>query len=209
MEVRFAEDDEHLFRIDQVKTAHYNGKTLILCATARNVYSDDLDTPVTLGIVVPIVALWENADDLADFYRPDWQEHSVYMPHRQLTTQCKLPDNSYRELSVERFPEDRPGNYIDGFSKYELERVITEQGIKLKLLEIPTSFTGKRFSRHKQVVFVHDKPDWRGNSFLEVRLKSIFTSANNAWYDYAWAFIKDTLSFPFQIVMWAEFAGGR
>ncbi len=149
MEVMFTDEDEHLFRIDHIKAAHYNNTTLILCAQARNADPDELDTPAMLGIVVPIQALWENADDLEDFYRPDWLAYSVYMPHRQLLTHCNLPDNSYREITIQRFPNAKPGKFIDGFSKYELEGAISELGVGIQLLEIPTSFTGKRFSKHK------------------------------------------------------------
>jgi len=209
MEVRFADEEEHLFRIDHVKTAHYNDQSLIICAEIRNAFSDELGTPAILGIVVPIHSLWKNADHLDDFYRPDWLKYSVYMPHRQLVQHCDLPDDSYIKITIQRFPQTKPGDYIDGFSQYELERHIAQQDGRIQLFEIPNSFTGERFSKHKQVVFVNDKEDWRGNSFMEIRLKSIFTEPRNLWHDYASAFILDAVTFPLQIIMWKEYAGAH
>lgn len=207
--VSYAGNTEHPFHIDHVISAHYNDKALILCAETRNAYSDALGEPAILGIVVPVKALWENSSRLEEFYRPSWYEHGVYMPHRQLTTHCDLPDNSYMEITIVRLPFIEPGKYIDGFSKYELGKLIETLNHEAQLLEIPTSFTGERFSKHKQIVFVHTEQDWQGYKFLDIHLKSIFTDPDNQWHHYLWAFMKDTLSFPYQIVMWVIYAGAH
>ncbi len=58
----------------------------------------------------------------------------------------------------------------------------------------------------KQIVFVRGKPNWQGNRFLDIHLKSIFTLPKNGWHDYALPFVKDVLSFPVQIVMWNQYS---
>lgn len=207
-------DGERTYRhaFFDVVSAEFDDETLWLCVIGRQLHHPDAPADVTeFALSVPVGSLWTNEEQARaeGVRRPSWAEHTAMIPLARVFPDCDHKSGNFRKIPVDKLAETEDiGDFFDGFNGDELRRFLRDRPIRQEVLQIPQSFDAREYSRSRQVVFLHSRPDLSGRRFIDIDVRPQLRKYVIGRGEVLKAFFIDALTYPYQVYVWFIYARG-